>query len=306
MARALRVVSALLVLFAMAALVRADDTLVLKDGRRIAVRRLARRDGQVLFETTKGERFSVPEDQVVSPPLDSIPQADAPPAGPVATEQTLVLKDGRNIQVRRLGRRDGLVLFETTRGEAFSVREDQVVSPPVESIPVVGGAAPADQVREQTLVLKDGRRIQVLRLARRGGQVLFQTTRGEGFSVPEDQVVSPPIEIDPLARRDPGPGRHAHAAADDRRLRRRRRPRRRRPTPPGPPLPEPDFVPMRSRWDLPFPADPRWPRGRLGRSLQPEHPQGRQADRGQLDVPRPHGRARVAVRGPATCPWAAA
>jgi hypothetical protein len=90
-ARALRVVSALFVLFAMAAVVRADDTLVLKDGRRIAVRRLARREGQVLFETTRGERFSVPEDQVVSPPLDSIPQADAPPAAPVATEQSLVL-----------------------------------------------------------------------------------------------------------------------------------------------------------------------------------------------------------------------
>ncbi|HZM49653.1 MAG TPA: hypothetical protein VFE68_04145, partial [Vicinamibacteria bacterium] len=94
MARLLRVASALLVLLALAAVVRADDTLVLKDGRRIAVRRLARREGQVLFETTKGERFSVPEDQVVSPPLDSIPQADAPPSAPVATEQTLVLKDG--------------------------------------------------------------------------------------------------------------------------------------------------------------------------------------------------------------------
>ena len=189
----------------MAALVRADDTLVLKDGRRIAVRRLARRDGQVLFETTKGERFSVPEDQVVSPPLELDPAGGGAPAGPVATEQTLVLKDGRNIQVRRLGRRDGLVLFETTRGEAFSVREDQVVSPPIESIPVVGGTAPADQVREQTLVLKDGRRIQVLRLARRGGQVVFQTTRGEGFSVPEDQVVSPPIETIPSLDATPGP-----------------------------------------------------------------------------------------------------
>src|SRR5262245_35942911 len=195
MARALRIVSGVLVLLALAAAVRADDVLVLKDGRRINVRRMARREGQVLFETTRGERFSVPEDQVVSPPLDSIPMADAPPATsePTPTEQPLVLKDGRRLQVRRLGRRDGLVIFETTRGEAFSVREDQVVSPPLASIPVVGGAGPADQVREQTLVLKDGRRIQVLRLARRGGQVLFQTTRGEGFSVPEDQVVSPPI-----------------------------------------------------------------------------------------------------------------
>ncbi|HEV7499698.1 MAG TPA: hypothetical protein VGQ33_06825, partial [Vicinamibacteria bacterium] len=36
------------------------------------------------------------------------------------------------------------------------------------------------------------------------------------------------------------------------------------PAPPAPKMPEPaDFVPVRSRWDLPFPADPRWPRGRL-------------------------------------------
>ncbi|PYQ38645.1 MAG: hypothetical protein DMF77_23595, partial [Acidobacteria bacterium] len=237
-----------------------EQTLVLKDGRRLQVLRLARRGGQVLFQTTRGEGFSVPEDQVVSPPLDSIPQADAPPSGTGATEQTLVLKDGRRIQVRRLGRRDGIVLFETTRGEAFSVREDQVVSPPVESIPVVGGAAPADQVKEQTLVLKDGRRLQVLRLARRGGQVLFQTTRGEGFSVPEDQVVSPPIEsipsLDatpgPVATPTPPPTPEASPVPTA------------TPAPPAPKLPEtPDFVPVRSRWDLPFPADPRWPRGKL-------------------------------------------
>ena len=263
MSRGMRVVSAVLLIMAVALSARADDVLVLKDGRRIAVRRLARREGQVLFETTKGERFSVAEDQVVSPPLDSIPQADAPPSGPTATEQTVVLKDGRRIQVRRLGRRDGLVLFETTRGEAFSVREDQVVSPPIESIPVVGGAAPADQVREQTLVLKDGRRIQVLRLARRGGQVLFQTARGEGFSVPEDQVVSPPVETIPsLDQTTPGPVVAPTPPPE--------------PTPPTPPVPEAtpappaprmpepgDFAPVRSRWDLPFPGDPRWPRGRL-------------------------------------------
>jgi len=126
MARATRLLSAVLVLWAMAAVARADDVLVLKDGRRIAVTRLARREGQVLFETTRGERFSVPEDQVVSPPLSSIPQADAPASATTATEQTLVLKDGRRIQVRRLGRREGMVLFETTRGEAFSVPEDRL------------------------------------------------------------------------------------------------------------------------------------------------------------------------------------
>ena len=109
MARALRVVSALLVLFAMATLVRADDTLVLKDGRRIAVRRLARRDGQVLFETTKGERFSVPEDQVVSPPLASIaayegqvlvllrPQLITLPPGVASTHTFRIGSDNRPI-----------------------------------------------------------------------------------------------------------------------------------------------------------------------------------------------------------------
>ncbi|HUG54956.1 MAG TPA: hypothetical protein VMR21_15200, partial [Vicinamibacteria bacterium] len=185
-ARWIRAAAAVIMALA-AASAFADDVLVLKDGRRIAVRRMVRSGGQVLFETTRGESFSVPEDQVASPPLDSIPQAE-PPASDAQAPQTLVLRDGRRLQVRRLGRRDGLVLFETTAGEAFSVREDQVVSPPLESIPQVGGGAPppaAEEVREQTLVLRDGRRLQVLRLARRGGQVLFQTTGGEGFSVPE-------------------------------------------------------------------------------------------------------------------------
>ena len=47
--------------------------------------RLVRRSGLVLFETTKGERFSIAEDQVVSPPLESIPAAEglaAPAAAP--------------------------------------------------------------------------------------------------------------------------------------------------------------------------------------------------------------------------------
>jgi hypothetical protein len=110
----------------------ADDVLVLKDGRKIPVTRLARRNGQVLFQTTKGEGFSVPEDQVVSPPLDSIPQAGGGPQAGGA--QTLVLKDGRKIPVTRLARRGGQVLFTTTKNEAYSVPEDQVVSPALESI----------------------------------------------------------------------------------------------------------------------------------------------------------------------------
>jgi hypothetical protein len=124
-----------------AAEARADTELVLKDGRRIMVTRLARRGGLVLFQTTKGESFSVPEQQVVSPPLDSIPLAEPPAAAP-ATETVLVLKDGRRLSVRSIFRRGGLVLFETTSGERFSVPEDQVTAPPLESIPPAPGAAP--------------------------------------------------------------------------------------------------------------------------------------------------------------------
>jgi hypothetical protein len=255
--RRLGIVLTVLVSVLAASAAQADDVLVLKDGRRIEVRRLARRGGQVLFETTRGESFSVPEDQVVSPALDSIPQAGAPAAGTQATEQTLVLTDGRRLQVRRLGRRDGLVLFETTRGEAFSVSEQQVVSPPLDSIPRVGGGVTAAEPTEQTLVLKDGRRLQVLRLARRGGQVLFQTTRGEGFSVPEDQVVSPAVETipsldagaapptPPTPEVVPSPEAPAPPTAV--------------PAVPKPPVAEPDYEPVESRWGLGFPEDPRWP-----------------------------------------------
>jgi hypothetical protein len=127
----LSLAAVLLVAFATSA--RADDVLVLKDGRKIPVTRLARRDGQVVFQTTRGETFSVPEDQVVSPPLESIPAYPG---------QVLVLKDGRKIPVTRLARRGGLVLFETARGERFSVSEDQVISPPLDSIPAVEGPPP--------------------------------------------------------------------------------------------------------------------------------------------------------------------
>ena len=94
------------------------------------------------------------------------------------------------------------------------------------------------------------------------GQVVFQTTRGEGFSVPEDQVVSPPIESIPSLDATPGPWprRRRRRRRDSARRRRHARAAR---AARALPLPEPDFVPIRSRWDLPFPADPRWPRGRL-------------------------------------------
>src|SRR6185295_11319232 len=98
--RTMRRAAALLLLLALAASAGADEVLVLKDGRKIPVTRLARRDGQVVFQTSRGEVFSVPEDQVVSPPLASIQLYEG---------QVLVLKDGRKIPVTRLARRGGRV-----------------------------------------------------------------------------------------------------------------------------------------------------------------------------------------------------
>jgi len=135
MARRLPLAS--LLIAALTTVLWADETLVLKDGRKIPVTRLARRDGQVVFQTTKGEVFSVPEDQVVSPPLSAIPTSASQ-----ASTQILVLKDGRKLPVSRLGRRGGLVLFQTLKGESFSVAEDQVVSPPLDTIPSFGAAPP--------------------------------------------------------------------------------------------------------------------------------------------------------------------
>ena len=252
--------------FLLAGVAFADTLLVLKDGRKIACTRLARRDGMVLFQTTKGENFSVPEAQVVSPPLDSIPAAaaSAAPAEPAAADgsQTLVLKDGRKIPVTRIARRDGQVLFQTTKGENFSVPEAQVVSPPLESIPAAGdSAAPAGGA--QTLVLKDGRRIPVTRLIRRGGVVLLETTKGERFSVAEDQVVSPALDSIPSAE-----GTTPPVAAPE--------PTTPAVTPPpvtpaaappkvataAPPAKDPDYEPLPDRWSIAFPEDPRIVRGR--------------------------------------------
>ena len=142
--RALVGLAALLLLASFAA--AQEQTLVLKDGRRIAVTRMIRRGGNVVFQTTGGETFSVPEGDVVSPPLASIPvyQAPAAPtAAPATGPQTLELKDGRKFQVRRLGRRRGQVLLETMTGERFSVPEGDVVSPPLASIPSLEPGAPA-------------------------------------------------------------------------------------------------------------------------------------------------------------------
>jgi hypothetical protein len=144
MKRLRAIASVLALIVGMAAAARADDqVLVLKDGRKIPVANMVRRNGVVLFETTKGERFSVAEDQVVSPPLAAIPVYQAPAAAAPAGGQVLVLKDGRKIPVRRMARRGGQVRFETVKGETFSVPEGDVVSPALDSIQTLEAQAPA-------------------------------------------------------------------------------------------------------------------------------------------------------------------
>jgi hypothetical protein len=139
----MRRAAAVVLVLVLAGRAGADEVLVLKDGRKIPVTRLVRRDGQVILQTTKGEVFSVPEGDVVSPPLDSIPLYRPPaPASPASQPQLLVLKDGRKIPVARLARRGGFVLFQTVQGEAFSVPESDVVSPPLAALPSLE-AAPA-------------------------------------------------------------------------------------------------------------------------------------------------------------------
>ena len=175
-----------------------------------------------------------------------------------AADEVLVLKDGRKIPVTRLARRDGQVVFQTTKGEVFSVPESDVVSPPLASIPLYQPPAAAPPPGSpQVLVLKDGRKIPVTRLARRGGFVLLQTVQGEAFSVPESDVVSPPLETIPSLEAAPAPSPAPMPEAP--------------PSPtPSPaaaarasPAPPSDFVPMRDRWDIPYPEDPRFVKGRL-------------------------------------------
>jgi hypothetical protein len=172
-------------------------------------------------------------------------------AGSARADEVLVLKDGRKIPVTRLARRDGQVVFQTSRGEVFSVPEDQVVSPPLTAIPLYEG---------QVLALKDGRKIPVTRLVRRGGLVLFTTARNESFSVPEGEVISPPLESIPSLDKPPPPTEAPKPEVPPA----PQAEKRAAPVPSGPAAPaEPDYAPLPNRWSIEFPADPRIVKGRL-------------------------------------------
>jgi hypothetical protein len=60
----------------------ADSVLVLRDGRRFDVTRLERRGALVVFTTTRGEQYSIAQDMVAEPPVESIPRAGAKPRPP--------------------------------------------------------------------------------------------------------------------------------------------------------------------------------------------------------------------------------
>lgn len=187
-------------------------------------------------------------------------------------DQVLELKDGRKITVTRLFRNNGQVLFETPKGERFSVPEGDVVAPPLASIPMLQRpaataaptAAPAPPApagnNEQVLELKDGRKITVRRWERRAGKVRFQTLAGENFEVPEADVVSPALSAIPGADAPAAPTAAPAATPEPTAA----------PATPAPPTPKPeatpapeDFVPLPNRWDIPYPEDPRFPSGRL-------------------------------------------
>ena len=155
-------------------------------------------------------------------------------------EEQLVLKDGRRIPRHADGapRRARCVFADDERASSSRCRRTRSSRrrwprspcrrrPPRRRCPRRRTSRPR---RTQTLVLKDGRRIQVLRLARRGGLVLFQTTRGEALL------------------RHRGPGRLAAARDRSRRL---DRPGATAPTPPPPPGRAARVTPPADRADCP-------------------------------------------------------
>jgi hypothetical protein len=116
----------------------------------------------------------------------------------------LKLKDGREVPVTRLARRDGQVVFETTQGQVFAVPEADVAAPPLASIPF-------DRARE--VVLRTGQRFTVKQVVRRGGLVIFETMDGRSFSVGAELVVAPALDAIPRADAPPAPAAAAPAAS---------------------------------------------------------------------------------------------
>jgi hypothetical protein len=186
-----RLATLVLALICGAMSVWADETLRLKNGTEITVKRLLRTAGKVRFETADGKVQEVPEADVVAPALDSIPLL-------------VRLKDGRSLAASGLTRAGGQVRIETTDGQTLSVPEGQVAAPPLASIAAAPSAplAAAPPAQEgEVLVLKNGDRIAVRRLIRGDGRVRFENLRGEVREVPEADVSAPPLDSIPILLR---------------------------------------------------------------------------------------------------------
>jgi hypothetical protein len=139
------------------AFAQTDQTIVVRrpaGNREYVVTKMSRCRGRV-FITLKqsGQEFAVNEADVVSPALSAIPtdprceaQATPSPAptpaptppptpAPTAGPGTLVLKNGQRYTVTSMGRCRGRVYLRLRDGREFTVPEENVAQPPVETIP---------------------------------------------------------------------------------------------------------------------------------------------------------------------------
>jgi hypothetical protein len=124
--------------------------------------------------TTRGKAFSVPETDVASPPLWSLPIL-------------MSLGNGQEFVATGLSWKEGRVRFQVaSTGEKVQVGEDQVVFPPPRSVPRI-------------LTLKNGQEVPAILFARIEGNVRFQVAAtGEKLQLAEDQIVAPALETLPV------------------------------------------------------------------------------------------------------------
>jgi hypothetical protein len=154
-----------------------SDTLVLTNGRKVEVASPLRAGGRIVDSATRGQAFAIPEEELSSPPLWTLPVL-------------MRLKNGQEFVASGLAWKDGKIRFQVgATGEKIQVADDQVVYPPPLSIP-------------RLLTLKTGQDVPALQVARTDGRVRFQVaSTGEKVQVAEDQVAAPPLAMLPVLLR---------------------------------------------------------------------------------------------------------
>jgi hypothetical protein len=198
--RNLRLLLPLLTLLAGPAL--ADETIVLQraGGQRQEVQvKLAFRDGgKVKFERSDGQRFEVPEAEVVQPALDQLPVL-------------LRFKTGKPVLARQVARDGGQVAWLTLGGERGSAAEAEVQAPALAAIPAgqitVAVAPPPTSAPVATtveLVLTKGRKVTARQAVRDRGKVKFELPDGQRFEVAQSDVQSPALDDLPFLARPKG------------------------------------------------------------------------------------------------------